>query len=158
LTDALVNILSSSVNSAVFEGNVVFMNKTIDKSIKKNALKFRMDKVTLRLLAQARGDVAIGRGEFIRLSIREKAEAIISGQDRTRFSTEDWQMFFAMLDNPPEPTERTKTIPEAAAYNEWLVKEVQASIDDPRPNMTHEQVIAQVQAVIDKANAGDVHD
>ncbi len=26
----------------------------------------------------------------------------------TLFSSDDWQMFFAMQDNPPEPTERMK--------------------------------------------------
>lgn len=36
-----------------------------------------------------------------------------NGQDfseieKTHFSTDDWQMFVAMLVNPPEPTERMK--------------------------------------------------
>jgi hypothetical protein len=33
---------------------------------------------------------------------------------------------------------------EAAAYNQWLVNEIQASIDDPRPNFSHEEVMAEM--------------
>ncbi len=33
---------------------------------------------------------------------------------------------------------------EAAAYNQWLVNEIQASIDDPRPNLSHEEVMAEM--------------
>ncbi|MCF7964020.1 MAG: DUF1778 domain-containing protein [Methylobacter tundripaludum] len=28
--------------------------------------------------------------------------------EKTRFSEDDWRMFLAMADNPPEPTERMK--------------------------------------------------
>jgi len=52
-----------------------------------------------------------------------------------------------------DASERMKAAHEAAAYREWLSHEVQASIDDPEPNITHEQVMAQAQAIIDKANA-----
>lgn len=30
---------------------------------------------------------------------------------------------------------------EAAAYNQWLASEIQASIDDPRPNVAHDEVM-----------------
>jgi hypothetical protein len=33
---------------------------------------------------------------------------------------------------------------EAAAYNQWLVNEIQASIDDPRPNLSHDKVMAEM--------------
>jgi uncharacterized protein (DUF1778 family) len=75
---------------------------------KQDVLKVRMDAVTLQLLEQARGYVELDRSKFIRQSIREKAEAIISEHEKTRFNPDDWQMFFTMLDNPPEPTERMK--------------------------------------------------
>jgi uncharacterized protein (DUF1778 family) len=39
---------------------------------------------------------------------REEAEAIIRAHDKTRFKTEDWENFFAIRDNPPEPSERMK--------------------------------------------------
>jgi hypothetical protein len=38
---------------------------------------------------------------------------------------------------------------EAAAYNQWLASEIQASIDDPRPNIPHDQVMAELDAEID---------
>lgn len=35
---------------------------------------------------------------------------------------------------------------EAAAYTRWLAGETQASIDDPRPSIPHEQVMAEMDA------------
>jgi uncharacterized protein (DUF1778 family) len=75
---------------------------------KQEVLKIRMDAVTLELLERARSYVDLDKSKFIRQSIREKAESVISEHEKTRFSTGDWQLFFAMLDNPPEPTERMK--------------------------------------------------
>ena len=37
---------------------------------------------------------------------------------------------------------------EAAAYNQWLAAEIQASIDDPRPNLTHDEVTTEMDADI----------
>jgi len=37
---------------------------------------------------------------------------------------------------------------EAAAYNQWLAGEIQASIDDPLPNLSHDEVIAEMDADI----------
>lgn len=37
---------------------------------------------------------------------------------------------------------------EAAAYNQWLAGEIQASIDDPRPNIAHDEVMAELDATI----------
>lgn len=37
---------------------------------------------------------------------------------------------------------------EAAAYNQWLAGEIQASIDDPRPSIPHDEVIAEMDADI----------
>ncbi|MFZ2407784.1 MAG: DUF1778 domain-containing protein [Methylobacter sp.] len=75
---------------------------------KQDILKVRIDATTLQLLEQARSYVDLDKSKFIRQSIREKAEAVISEHEKTQFSTEDWHMFFEMLDNPPEPTERMK--------------------------------------------------
>ncbi len=38
------------------------------------------------------------------------------------------------------------TAPEAAAYNQWLAAEVQAAIDDPRPSVPHDEVMARMDA------------
>ena len=37
---------------------------------------------------------------------------------------------------------------EAAAYNQWLAAEVQDAIDDPRPNISHDDVMAEMDADI----------
>lgn len=37
---------------------------------------------------------------------------------------------------------------QAAAYTEWLAAEVQEAIDDPRPNLSHDDVIADMEADI----------
>lgn len=37
---------------------------------------------------------------------------------------------------------------EAVAYNTWLAGEIQASIDDPRPNVSHDEVMAEIDADI----------
>jgi hypothetical protein len=37
---------------------------------------------------------------------------------------------------------------EAAAYNQWLTGEIQASIDDPRPSIPHDEVMAGMDADI----------
>ena len=37
---------------------------------------------------------------------------------------------------------------EAAAYNSWLAGEIQASIDDPRPSIPHDEVMAEMDADI----------
>lgn len=37
---------------------------------------------------------------------------------------------------------------EAAAYNRWLAGEIQASIDDPRPSIPHDEVMSEMDADI----------
>ena len=37
---------------------------------------------------------------------------------------------------------------EAAAYNQWLASEIQASIDDPRPSIQHDEVMSEMDADI----------
>lgn len=37
---------------------------------------------------------------------------------------------------------------QAVAYNQWLAGEIQASVDDPRPNIPHHEVIADMDADI----------
>lgn len=51
-----------------------------------------------------------------------------------------------------DAAERMKAAHEAAAYRNWLADEVQAAIDDPRPNVAHAQVMAEAQAIIDNAS------
>ena len=39
-------------------------------------------------------------------------EAIIAQHEKTTFTEEDWHVFFDMIDNPPEPTDRMKKAAE----------------------------------------------
>ena len=73
-----------------------------------HAIKVRMDHVTTSLMERARRYVKLDKSKFIRQSVREKAEAILAEREKTLFTAEDWHMFFAMLDHPPQPTERMK--------------------------------------------------
>lgn len=85
---------------------------------KQDVLKIRIDATTLQLLEKARNYVDLDKSKFIRQSIQEKAEAVIAEHESTRFNAEDWAMFFAMLDNSPEPTESMKKA--AQAYKKML--------------------------------------
>ena len=54
-------------------------------------------------------------------------------------------------------SERMKRAHEAAAYDAWFREQVQASIDDPRPSLSHDQarthMAARRQALLKKAGA-----
>jgi len=66
-----------------------------------------------------------------------------------QFDARDW--------NPAEKTqtagnrgraEAMRKAHQAAAYTEWLAGEIQAAIDDPRPNLSHDDVMAEMEADI----------
>jgi hypothetical protein len=40
------------------------------------------------------------------------------------------------------------TVEEAEAYDRWFRAKVQASLDDPRPSIPHDQVMADMEAII----------
>ncbi|RON57645.1 type II toxin-antitoxin system RelB family antitoxin [Pseudomonas frederiksbergensis] len=45
---------------------------------------------------------------------------------------------------------------QAASYDRWLRAKVQASLNDPRPNVPHDQVMADMRALIEsKRNKHD---
>ncbi|MGV6817373.1 MAG: type II toxin-antitoxin system TacA family antitoxin [Thiotrichales bacterium] len=79
---------------------------------KDKTLKFRMDEMTLDLLDRARGYVDMNKSSFIRWSIKETAESVIAEHDKTRFSHNDWLVFFDRVNQPTEPTERMKRAQE----------------------------------------------
>jgi uncharacterized protein (DUF1778 family) len=95
---------------------------TIETNKHPDILKVRIDTVTLQLLEQARHYVELDKSKFIRQSIREKAEAIIAEHEKTRFGADDWQLFFDMVDNPSEPTERMKKA--ALTYKKIIANEI----------------------------------
>jgi uncharacterized protein (DUF1778 family) len=75
---------------------------------KEDTLKIRMDAITIDLMEKARMYLKLDKSKFIRESIRQMAQTVIAEQEQTRFSEEDWWMFFEMIENPPEPTDRMK--------------------------------------------------
>lgn len=42
-----------------------------------------------------------------------------------------------------------ETEEQAASYDRWFRAKVQASIDDPRPNIPHDQVMVEMRALIE---------
>jgi hypothetical protein len=47
-----------------------------------------------------------------------------------------------------------ETEEQAASYDRWFRAKVQASLDDPAPNIPHDQVMAEAEAII---AAAEVH-
>lgn len=92
------------------------------ETIKQEILKIRIDTTTLALLEKARCYVDLDKSKFIRQSICEKAASIIAEHEKTHFNAQDWQMFFEMLEKPPEPTERMKKA--ALTYKKILDNEI----------------------------------
>jgi len=90
------------------------------EAIKNDVIKIRIDHVTQQLLEQARAYLNLDKSKFIRQSIQEKAQTVIAEHETTRFCTADWEMFFEMMDNPPEPTERMK---KAAKLYKQIIEE-----------------------------------
>lgn len=73
-----------------------------------NTIKLRIDDLTLELLDRATKYTGLNKSKFIRQSIREKAETIIAEHEKTNFTEADWKMFFSLLDQPIEATDRMK--------------------------------------------------
>lgn len=49
-----------------------------------------------------------------------------------------------------------ETEEQAASYDRWFRAKVQASLDDPRPSIPHDQVMAEIRALIEsKRNKRD---
>ena len=46
-----------------------------------------------------------------------------------------------------------ETEEQAASYDRWFRSKVQASLDDPGPNIPHDQVMAEAEAIIAEAEA-----
>ncbi|HBO2000446.1 stability determinant [Pseudomonas aeruginosa] len=46
-----------------------------------------------------------------------------------------------------------ETDEQAASYDRWFRRKVQESLDDPRPGVPHDQVMAEMEAIIVQAEA-----
>lgn len=47
-----------------------------------------------------------------------------------------------------------ETVEQEASYNEWLRAKVAASLADPRPAIPHDEVMAEIDALIEQIVAG----
>jgi hypothetical protein len=43
-----------------------------------------------------------------------------------------------------------ETEEQAVSYDRWFRAKIQKALDDPRPNLPHDQVMAEMRALIDK--------
>ena len=131
----------------------------------------------LRATANAGGVVGItlkaqGAGFFMEIATRSGQDAILSkarSTDPRRFGSpssalvvlRDIGIVVALLDATNWNSDRKEVTQsresraramreahEAAAYNRLLAGEIQASIDDPRPNLSHDEVMAEMDADI----------
>jgi hypothetical protein len=128
----------------------------------------------LRATASAGGVVGVtligqGNGFFMKIATRSGQDTILSKSRSTeprRFGNptsalvvlRDIGITVAQLDatdwNPDQKevtqsresrAQAMREAHEAAAYGKWLVAEVQASIDDPRPSISHSEVMAEME-------------
>ncbi len=94
--------------------------------------------MTERALAAKRGAVRIFR-KFETLVAYLKGIGIACYQvDATQFDPVALKTERTRTD----ASERMRAAHEAHAYSEWLSKEVQEAIDDPRPSISHAEVVA----------------
>jgi hypothetical protein len=131
----------------------------------------------LRATASAGGVVGVtlkgqGSGFFMEIATRSGQDAVLSKSRSTqprRFGNptsalvvlRDIGITVAHLDatdwNPDQKeitqgresrAQAMREAHEAAAYGKWLAAEVQASIDDPRPSIPHDEVMAKMETDI----------
>ena len=135
-----------------------------------------IDHVTLERLVEAgavRGADVIGHaggwGVIVKYGMTERALAARRGAVRTfrKFETlvsylkgigiSDYHVNAADFDQAamkttrirPDASERMRSAFEAKAHTDLMREKVAKSLADPRPNISHDQVMANVQAVID---------
>jgi len=94
---------------------------------------------TERTLAAKRGSMRIFR-RF------ETLVAYLKNMGISQFSVD--ASLFKPLEAPAErrrsdAAQRMKSAHDAAAYTVWLTRQVQEAIDDPRPSVSHEEVVAE---------------
>jgi len=103
--------------------------------------------MTERVLAAKRGAVRIFR-KFETLVAYLKEIGVTRYQvDATRFDP----VALKVERHRPDASARMRHTHEAAAYDKWFRAQVREAIDDPRPNIPHEDVMADVKAAIAKA-------
>ncbi|MHB1222311.1 MAG: type II toxin-antitoxin system RelB family antitoxin [Gammaproteobacteria bacterium] len=77
------------------------------------------------------------------------------GLEGGRYSVAQWRPDEREIDRPtrPDKSATLKATHESAAYDKWFRAQVQEALDDPRPGIPHEQVMAETRALIDRIAA-----
>lgn len=136
----------------------------------------------LRTASEAGGVAGVtlkgqGAGFFVQIATRNGSSAVLAkarGSEPRRFGNpaaalnvlRDVGITLGQFDASEwNPTERApapgtsgraealRRAHQAAAYSEWLAAEIQDAIDDPRPNLSHDEVMAEMDADITELEA-----
>lgn len=136
----------------------------------------------LRATARAGGVVGVtlrgrGSGFFMEIATRSRNDAVLSkarSSEPRRFGSPNSALIVLReigisvvqldaTDWAPDQKEVTQNresraqamheAHEAAAYNKWLASEIQESINDPRPNIQHDEVMVRMDAKITRHKA-----
>lgn len=126
------------VRSAVASGGVLSANLRPVGSM--FALEFETRNGTAMLIAAVSKQVR-------RFGNPAKAFEIVRdlGLEGGRYSVAQWRPDERETDRPtrPDKSATLKAAHEAAAYDKWFRGQVQEAIDDPRPSVPHDQVVAE---------------
>lgn len=79
-------------------------------TIKKERFDFRLDEKLKKELEEAAGLLSVPLSVFVTEAIRERAARVINEHRRLQVDEQAWDMIHSLLENPPEPTERLKSI------------------------------------------------
>ena len=79
-------------------------------TIKKGRFDFRMDEKLKQEMEEAAGLLSVPLSVFVTEAIRERAVRVINEHRRLQVDEQAWDMIHSLLENPPEPTERLKSI------------------------------------------------
>ncbi|HAI50453.1 DUF1778 domain-containing protein [Atlantibacter hermannii] len=79
-------------------------------TIKKERFDFRLDEKLKQELEEAAGLLSVPLSVFVTEAIRERAARVINEHRRLQVDEQAWEMIHSLLENPPEPTERLKSI------------------------------------------------
>ncbi|MCH8157716.1 MAG: DUF1778 domain-containing protein [Nitrospinae bacterium] len=91
------------------------LKPTRTKSNKTDRIQFRISSESKNLLERAARYSNKSTSEFVSVQSVTAAERIVEQHEKVALSRSDWNSFFKVLDNPPEPNKRLR-----AAFKRYL--------------------------------------
>lgn len=85
-------------------------------TVKKERFDFRLDENLKKQMEEAASLLCIPVSTFVIDAVRERAAEVINEHRRIALDEQNWARIQALLDNPPQPTERMKAV--AARYHD----------------------------------------